>query len=207
MNITILDYGSANYISLVNFINNFFNFNVKISNKTQDIVNSDLLILPGVGTFDGAVEQLKKKGIDKILKRIISDGKPTVGICLGMQILFEFSEESKKNIKGLSFIKGKTKKLKKTNVGWRRLIIKNKNLNIFNNSYFYFNHSYYQICEKKNILAYIKIDNIKIPAIIKNGNIVGLQLHPENSQENGILLINFIIEQFKKNEFNQKKIN
>ena len=116
MNITILDYGSANYISLVNFINSFFNFQVKISNKTQDIINSDLLILPGVGTFDGAVEQLKKKGIDKVLKRIISDGKPTVGICLGMQILFEFSEESKKNIKGLSFINGKTKKLKKTNV-------------------------------------------------------------------------------------------
>tara|TARA_B100001057_G_scaffold489340_1_gene575400 strand:- start:657 stop:1280 length:624 start_codon:yes stop_codon:yes gene_type:complete len=207
MNITILDYGSANYISLVNFINSFFNFQVKISNKTQDIINSDLLILPGVGTFDGAVEQLKKKGIDKVLKRIISDGKPTVGICLGMQILFEFSEESKKNIKGLSFINGKTKKLKKTNVGWRSLIIKNKNLNIFNNSYFYFNHSYYQICKKKNVLAYVKIDNIKIPAIIKNKNIVGLQLHPENSQENGILLIKFIIEQFKKNEFNKKKIN
>ena len=198
MNITILDYGSANYISLVNFINSFFNFDVKISNKTSDIINCDLLILPGVGTYDGAIEQIKKKGTYKTLKTIIAGGKPTIGICLGMQILFEFSDESKNNIRGLSFLKGKTKKLKKTNVGWRSLIIKNKNLKIFNNSYFYFNHSYYQICKKKNILAYIKIDNQKIPAIIKNKNIMGLQLHPENSQINGIFLINFILEQFKK---------
>jgi imidazole glycerol-phosphate synthase subunit HisH len=202
MNITILKYGSANYISLVNFINNFLKFNVKVSDKKKDIVNCDLLILPGVGTFEGAIEQLKKKKIDKVLEKIVLEGKPTIGICLGMQILFEFSEESKKNIKGLSFIKGKTKKLDQTNVGWRKLVIENKSLDIFNNSYFYFNHSYHQICKKKNILAYIKINGLNIPAIIKKKNIIGLQFHPENSQTNGILLFSLIIEQLKKNEYN-----
>ena len=113
-----------------------------------------------------------------------------------------FQRSLKKNIKGLSFIKGKTKKLDQTNVGWRKLVTENKSLDIFSNSYFYFNHSYHQICKKKNILAYIKINSLKIPAIKKKKNIIGLQFHPENSQANGILLFNLLIEQFKKNEYN-----
>jgi glutamine amidotransferase len=195
MNVVILDYGSANYHSIVNFLNFSENLNVKISYKKTDIKNSDLLIFPGVGTFDQALHNIKKRKIDKILKKEIRQGKLVLGICLGMQILFEFSDESKCNQIGLSLIKGKTKKLNITNVGWRKLIINKKKFKYFNNLSFYFNHSYFQICEKKNVLAYVKFSKLKIPAIIKKNNIWGVQFHPENSQLNGKIFIRSIFNQ------------
>ena len=104
MNVVILDYGSANYASLVNFFNKFEKLSIKVSNKKNDLIKSDLLILPGVGAFDNAVKFIKKK-IDKIIKKHVLKSKPLIGICLGMQILFETSEESKKNFKRFINIK------------------------------------------------------------------------------------------------------
>ena len=194
MNVTILDYGSANYTSLVNFFNKFEKLSIKVSNKSTDLIKSDLLILSGVGAFDNAIKIIKKKKIDKIIRKHISKKKPIMGICLGMQILFEISEESKDNLKGLSILKGRAKKLEKTNIGWKNLISKNFIFKNFNKNYFYFNHSYSQTCKKEYVLSYIKIKKKVVPAIIKKRNIIGLQFHPENSQTNGVKLIDFILE-------------
>ena len=198
MNILILDYGSANYHSIVNFLNFFDEINVQISSKLKEIKKSDLLIFPGVGTFDEAMYNIKKKKIEKILIQEIKNGKPVIGICLGMQILFELSDESRNDSRGLSLIKGKTKRLKITNVGWKKLIINNKEYKHFNNLSFYFNHSYFQICNKKNVLANINVSNLKIPALIKKNNIWGLQFHPENSQINGKIFMKYILNSIVK---------
>ena len=112
-----------------------------------------------------------------------------------MQILFETSEESKKTLKGLSILKGYTEQLRNTNIGWKSLISKKNTFKKFNKEYFYFNHSYYQICKNENILSYIRVEKKVIPAIIRKGNIIGFQFHPENSQANGIKLIDLILKQ------------
>lgn len=200
MEVVILDYGSANYTSLLNFFNKFESINIKVSSKIRDIKKSQLLILPGVGAFDNAVDFIKKKKIDKIIKEHVIKNKPVVGICLGMQILFDSSEETKNNLKGLSILDGRTKKLDQTNIGWK-IINSNKNFfKKFNKSYFYFNHNYFQICKKKYIFSSIKIKNKIIPAIIKKGNIIGIQFHPENSQINGVKLMTYILESITNNE-------
>ena len=196
MNVVILDYGSANYASLVNFFIKFEKLSIKVSNKKNDLIKSDLLILPGVGAFDNAVKFIKKKKIDKIIKKHVLKSKPLIGICLGMQILFETSEESKKTLKGLSILKGYTAKLENTNVGWKNLISRKNIFKKFNKHYFYFNHSYYQICKNEDVLSYIKVEKKVIPAIIRRGNTIGFQFHPENSQVNGVKLIDFILKQF-----------
>ena len=199
MNVVIIDYGSANYASLINFFNNFEKLKLKVSSNKRDISNSDLLVLPGVGAFDNAIRILKKKKIDKIIKNEAFKGKPIIGICLGMQILFESSKETKNDLKGLCILDGKTDKLNQTNVGWKNLISKNKIFKQFNKKYFYFNHSFLQICNKKYILCHIKINKKNIPAIIQKGNIFGFQFHPENSQTNGIEIMDFILKRIENN--------
>ena len=111
--IVIVDYGVGNLASLINFLDKF-EFEIKISNKKNVLKNADCLILPGVGNFTEAIKNLKKKKIFLYLKKLILAGKPTIGICLGMQILFKSSEESVEEI-GLGILSGKIIKLKKKN--------------------------------------------------------------------------------------------
>jgi len=109
--IVIVDYGVGNLASLINLLGKF-EFEITISNKKNVLKNADCLILPGVGNFTEAIRNLKKNKIFLYLKKLISAGKPTIGICLGMQILFKSSEESAEEI-GLGILSGKIIKLKK----------------------------------------------------------------------------------------------
>ena len=180
----ILDYGIGNIKSLENLLEKL-NYSVCLSNKKVLIDNCDLIVLPGVGKYNRAVSNLKKNNLfNYIKKKIIKDRIPTVGICLGMQLLFEQSEENI-NCKGLNIFKQKIVKLKSANIGWSTINFKDKNKNeLYKNNFYYFNHGYAfngNLSFSKSFIA----NQYSINAIILHKNILGFQFHPEKSQTNG----------------------
>jgi glutamine amidotransferase len=195
--IAILDYGIGNLKSIYNMFKKL-GIESAITSNTFEIQNSDKYILPGVGSFDYAVNNLKKAPFFGILqKEVLINKKPILGICLGMQILTKGSEEGVE--KGLGWIDAYTKKfdLKNKNfsiphMGWNQINPKNKN-NFFNNlseNRFYFVHSYHVVCNNpKNILATTDYNYTFTSAIYKE-NIFGVQFHPEKSHKFGLKLLN-----------------
>ena len=130
IDISIINYGMGNLYSVLCACEKV-GFNAKITNNPKDIEDSKLLILPGVGAFPSAMKELKNKNLDKIIIKQNLKGKKIIGICLGMQLLFEQSNEITKN-SGLGILKGEIiefKKKKLLNVGWRKIMI-NKNNNL-----------------------------------------------------------------------------
>tara|TARA_A100000164_G_C21583133_1_gene619425 strand:+ start:13 stop:633 length:621 start_codon:yes stop_codon:yes gene_type:complete len=193
--IYILDYGISNIKSLSNALRRL-NINYKVVESLKNPKNSSALIFPGVGSFPKAISILKSKKLLSQIQEYAKNGKPILGICLGMQMLFskgfEFEETS-----GLNLIEGNVKKipelnLKLPNIGWRRLIKKYETNDLPKNieKDFYFVHSYYVEPKDKTIIKYlIKYENFKIPAIIQNKNIYGFQFHPEKSGNDGLVLL------------------
>tara|TARA_B100000579_G_scaffold334736_1_gene285339 strand:- start:188 stop:832 length:645 start_codon:yes stop_codon:yes gene_type:complete len=205
--IIIIDNGLGNITSVANAIKKL-NYNFEVTNSKSKIKSSNVYILPGVGAFPKAMMNLKKNGLIDILKeQLIHKKKPYLGICLGMQLLSELSEEQGLT-KGLNFVKGKVKKLKKTgslnipNVGWRKVKLEKKNF-LFNKisqgSFFYFDHSYSLVnTDKKFILSTTNYGN-KVVSCIKKNNLIGVQFHPEKSQINGLRLLKNFLQYAKKN--------
>ncbi len=192
-------------VGLVNLnINNLFsiyhflinqNFNVSIININEKIKNFDVLVLPGVGSFKAAIHILKKKNFDEKIIEYYLKKKFIFAICLGMQLLFEKSEEFG-NTKGLGIVKGRVLKFpKKSNlliphVGWNKVINYNKKFNFLNKKSFYFIHSFY--CKPKNkdiILSNTIYKNNKFCSSIFTNNILATQFHPEKSGKSGIQLV------------------
>ena len=166
-----------------------------IINKWNDIKDSNHLVLPGVGAFSTGINNLKKLGYyDEILNHNFRN-KPLLGICLGMQMLFEESEEFGSNI-GIGLVKGKVKKLpndihmKLPNVGWYSLNFARdfKYIDeIDENMKFYFNHGYFCAPKEKNVVfSYSNYGNFKFCSSFKNKNVMGTQFHPEKSGINGL---------------------
>ena len=162
---------------------------------------SDAIILPGVGAFGQAMKNLDNLNITESLKELtLVKEYPFLGICLGMQLMADSSEE-KGEFKGLSLISGKVKKisdkknLRVPHMGWNNLILNKKNQifkNIENNSSFYFVHSYHYVCDKKYTLAEVDYGK-KIVAVINHCNLYGVQFHPERSHFKGMKIIeNFL---------------
>ena len=194
--IVILDYKVGNFTSLKNSIEQL-GYNVVISNNKIILKNSDYLILPGVGNFEEAITNLKKDNLTIFLKKLIKEGLPTLGICLGLQILFSKSEEAFAS-KGLNLIKGNILKLNKKNIGWYQIKTKKKNslFSFLNNQFFYFNNSY--ALEESNIYTHsYSLNYEKIPVIIKKKNIIGVQFHPEKSQFFG----NYFLKKILTNDY------
>lgn len=203
--IGIIDYGVGNVRSMTNAFNHFA-CEVVLTNDEQTILQCDGIVLPGVGAFKHGIEKLQNKNLDKILKNYIKTSKPLLGICLGMQMLFESSSEFG-DTKGLSFIKGKVKKLpaqrniKLPHIAWSSLIL-NSNLSldgtILNNidlpSDFYHVHSYYaEPQDSKSILTYSMYNDFKFCSTVNYKNIFGCQYHPEKSGNDGLKIIkNFL---------------
>lgn len=189
--ILILDYGVANYSSIYNMLYKFSSF-VFIGNSKQLIKSSDLIILPGVGTFFDAMKNLRKNDILENLKKYYKAGNNILGICLGMQILTENSNEINFT-KGLNFINGCTRLNNSgSHVGWNKVFFKKKNLfSKLQNDLFYFQHSYNvkKIGNTQN-LGYSYNNNEKILSLIKVNNLVGTQFHPEKSQNSGLKFFN-----------------
>jgi len=201
--IAIIDYGAGNLRSIKKAVENIVGKNVKISSDKKEISKADGIVLPGVGAFSPAMKFLKEKNLIETITDFAKTGKLVLGICLGMQLFFEESEESLKT-RGLGLLKGKVKKLpvrvKLPHIGWNciELKIKNEKLKIAkdikDHTFYYFVHSYYCEPEDKNIIVATTEYGIKFASIIEKDNIIGTQFHPEKSSESGIKLLKGILE-------------
>ena len=195
--ICILDYGSGNVGSVKNILE-FLKFDFIISNSIQSIKDSSHIILPGVGAFGKSMEKIKKNiPLDVLEDEIINKKKPFLGICVGMQVLFNSSEEFG-NFEGLGWLKGKVKKIKAKilpHVGWNEIEITKENAllrNLENNKDFYFVNSFHSIPDDKNIIISETKYEEKFCSAIQKDNIFAVQFHPEKSQLAGqIILKNF----------------
>ena len=199
MRVAIIDYGLSNSNSVLNMIK-WIGGDGAITSDEEKIRNATHLILPGVGAFDSGMENLEKSGlIDTLNEEVLINKKPIMGICLGMQLLLNSSEEGRKN--GLGWIDGKSKKFtfdnakfKIPHMGWNYINIK-QDSNIIKNldkSKFYFVHSFYVEAKQENILTTTKYEKEFVSGV-KQDNIYGFQFHPEKSHKYGMQLFkNFL---------------
>lgn len=200
--IAIIDYGVGNLFSLSCSLK-AVGTDAVITGDKEIIKKADKLILPGVGAFGDAMEKLKKDGLDKLVKDEALSGKPLLGICLGMQLLFDKSYEFGVN-EGLGLIKGEVvdmkgripENLKIPHIGWNALELKGdcpifKDLK--NGDCVYFVHSFYADGCEENLTASTEY-GIKITAAAANGNIFGCQFHPEKSGETGLKILRAFCE-------------
>ena len=192
----IIDYDVGNLDSIWRGLNRAGIESI-ITNDTDLIEQANLLILPGVGAFKDAMDDLIATGLIPYIKRHVEQGKPLIGVCLGMQLLFDSSTEFGFT-KGLSFIPGTVEELqipyKVPHMGWNDLTIKQDKpvtKNIQNGDYVYFVHSFYAKTSEEYIVATTEY-GVTIPAIVQNGNVIGMQFHPEKSGEVGLKLLQAI---------------
>lgn len=197
--ITIIDYGLGNIKAFVNVYERL-NIPIKIAKTKYDLNDASKIIIPGVGAFDYAMEQLNKSGIrDELENKVIRDKVPVIGICVGMQILAKSSEEGK--LPGLGWVDGEVLKFDINNIpyktrlphmGWNNInpIAESTLLNGFNNeSRFYFLHSYYFVCNNQQDIISTTQYGIDFSSAINHNNIFGIQFHPEKSHSNGVSLL------------------
>lgn len=200
MNI-VLDYGLGNIRSLVYKINKC-GINIQLSNERKEIQSASRMILPGVGNFAKGIDNIKSLGIINLLKERIADGMEVLGICLGMQLLTNFSEEGE--CEGLGVIDAEVVKFRNDgnsvfrvpHVGWNNIIMK-KNSRLFReidlDKKFYFSHSYFVKCKNEGDVVANTDYIIKFDSAFSKNNIHGVQFHPEKSHLNGFNIIkNFL---------------
>lgn len=187
MKIGIIEYGLGNIYSLYSIFDKL-KIEYFLSSKKEDLERSDVLLLPGVGAFEEAMKKLNEFELVEYLKET---KKPLIGICLGMQVLFEIGNEGGKSIPGLKLIEGSVdliKKKKLPNVGFMQIIQSNLDIEISQKDY-YFIHSYSASrCDTNAKYATVRSEGIEITAAVQKNNVLGFQFHPELSQNNGILL-------------------
>ena len=194
--IGLIDYGMGNIHSVKKSIENLEEEVLLIKSKLQ-ISSCKALIIPGQGAFDPAIENLNKIGLIDEIKKWIRSGKSFMGICLGLQILFEESEEG--NNKGIGIIKGKIKKIprikdqKIPHIGWCNLIPTKDGKLLCEeeiNKWVYFDHSYFASPNDESfVTASVKYGPINLTAIIENENLIACQFHPEKSGNIGQSLL------------------
>jgi len=194
----VIKYGAGNIYSVSSAIK-FLGEKFVLVENPEIIDRVDFLILPGVGSFDSGIENLEKTRILEKLKYRLELGIPFLGICLGLQLLFNVSEEGKKE--GFGILKGevvkfKNEEIKIPHMGWNKVeILKDNKIfeGIVNNSFFYFAHSYY-IKTQEDIIVGKTEYGIDFPSVIIKDNIVGVQFHPEKSGKMGLLFIKNFLE-------------
>jgi|MDTA01.1.fsa_nt_gb glutamine amidotransferase len=206
-NVVILDTGISNSHS-IRYAFNEIGFKVSFSDDLSHITSEDLLVIPGVGSFETAMTLMKKNKLDTKIKNLISNGQKVLGICLGMQLLFSFSEEGNSN--GLDIFKGKVVHLKNLevkkypNIGWNKTNFSNKKMGI-EDEYFYYVHNYTVIPENSSIIfanTYIE-DKLLVTAVRGTDdkkNILGIQFHPEKSGKNGLNFLKIITSKILNSE-------
>ncbi len=196
--VTILDYGAGNVRSVVNAIRHL-GYDVQIVKSPSQINDAERLIFPGVGSFGEMVNTLKKKGFIEPLRHYLRSDRPYLGICLGLQALFEESEESP-DVSGIGFLKGRTRRLKTTfpipHIGWNGIKPKKPSV-VFNNlngdEYLYFVHSYVVEPYDSSCILTTTDYGEEFVSAIQSGNVIATQFHPEKSGEAGLkILKNFL---------------
>lgn len=194
--IAIIDYGAGNLQSVKKALD-FIGAESVITDDPETINACDKILLPGVGSFGDAMASMQEKNLVETVKQNALSGKAFLGICLGLQLLFEESEESP-GVKGLGIFKGKIKKfpanmgLKIPHIGWNSLEIKQKDTlfkGIPENSYVYFVHSYYLEAEEPNDVATVTNYGIDFHSAVGKGNIFATQFHPEKSGDVGLAIL------------------
>ncbi|MDH4945058.1 imidazole glycerol phosphate synthase subunit HisH [Sulfurimonas sp. C5] len=200
--IAIVDYNMGNLASVQNAFAKLGKDTV-VESDPEKFKNYDKLILPGVGAFGDAMEHLRERNMIDAIKEFAASGKPMLGICLGMQLLFESSEEFGSH-EGLGLIKGKVTKfdeskfeepLKVPHMGWNRMFTKDHPLfkGLDDMHYLYFVHTYHVNCDDENDIIGRTNYGYEFPSAVAHNNIMGIQPHPEKSHTNGLkILENFI---------------
>ena len=201
--IAIIDYGMGNLGSVEKALA-FLGYESVITDDPSTVLAADGVILPGVGAIGAAMEALSGKGLDKIVHEYIATGKPFLGICLGMQMLFDTSEESfgGEQVKGLSVLPGKVVRfpsdmgLKIPQIGWNDLSSRNPILP--SGEYVYFVHSYYCVPEREEDIAATTNYGIEYCCSVKRDNVFACQFHPEKSGEVGLRILDRWAKQTRK---------
>ena len=203
--IAIIDYGAGNIQSVYKALK-FIGADCKVTSVKDEILNADGAILPGVGSFGDAMDTMTKRGIKNTIIEYTKSGKPFLGICLGLQLLFPESEETP-GVKGLDIFKGTITKIPNQNrtlkiphMGWNNISIKQKNgifKGIEGEPYVYFVHSFYLKAQDKDIVAATTQYGVEIDAAVQKGNIIATQFHPEKSGEVGLKMLKNFVEMVK----------
>lgn len=203
--IAIIDYGAGNIQSVYKALK-FISADCKVTSDKDEILNADGAILPGVGSFGDAMDTMTKRGIKDTIIEYTKSGKPFLGICLGLQLLFPESEETP-GVKGLDIFKGTITKIPNQNrtlkiphMGWNNISIKQKNgifKGIEGEPYVYFVHSFYLKAQDKDIVAATTQYGVEIDAAVQKGNIIATQFHPEKSGEVGLKMLKNFVEMVK----------
>ena len=189
--ITIIDYKSGNLKSISNGFKKI-GADFQITDDVDIIADSDYLVLPGVGAFGSAMENLE--AFRDVIYEHVADDKPFLGICLGQQVLMGSSEESA-GVKGLDLFKGHVEKLpegvKIPHMGWNRLNVINRSqiLDGIDGEYFYFVHSYHAVPDEENIIAGTCDYGIEVAASLSQNNLFSTQFHPEKSGKAGLKIL------------------
>lgn len=192
--ITIIDYGAGNLFSVQNALN-YLGVENRISSRAEDIISADKLILPGVGAFPDAMKMLDEAGLTDVIKEQAKQ-KPLMGICLGMQMLFDKSYEFGETA-GLGLIPGTVELMHPAydlvipHIGWNALE-KNEPCALLDGvnegDYVYFVHSFAAVTDSKNVAAYCDY-GMKVPALVTSGKVYGCQFHPEKSGKTGLSIL------------------
>lgn len=199
--IAIVDYDAGNIKSVEKALISLGESAV-ITRERETILNADKVILPGVGAFGDAMEKIRGYGLEAIIKEVVANKTPFLGICLGLQLLFESSEESP-GIKGLGILKGKIVKipddqgLKVPQIGWNSLQFPNSGKlykGIAEHSYVYFVHSYYLQADEPAIVVASTEYAVHIHASVEKENVFACQFHPEKSSDVGLRILKNFIE-------------
>lgn len=198
--IAILDYDAGNIRSVEKALLSLGQ-DVTVTRDAETILNADRVVLPGVGVFGDAMGNLEKYGLVPVIKKVIENNTPFLAICVGIQLLFEESEESP-GAKGLGIFKGTilrippSEDIKVPQIGWNSLHIEKPSVllnGINENAYVYFVHSYYVKAEEEDIITSSAEYGVHIHASVERGNVFATQFHPEKSSSVGLkILKNFI---------------
>lgn len=197
----LIDYGAGNLRSVYN---TFFSLGVEpvLVRKPEDMKGLTHLVLPGVGAFGDCADKLRSQGLAGSIADWIAEDKPFLGICVGYQVLFEWSEETP-DVPGLGIFKGRVvkfhfadKSLKVPHMGWNSLKCRPAPLwnGIGDDPYFYFVHSYYPEVVDQSLVAATCTYGVEFAAAISRGNLFATQFHPEKSQKSGALLLKNFVE-------------
>ena len=201
--VAIIDYGVGNLFSLCCSLK-AIGVDARITSDVDEIKKSDRIILPGVGAFEDAAKKLRDSGLDKVIKKECAEGKPLLGICLGMQLLFERSFEYGEH-EGLGLVKGSIRPisdvidadLKIPHIGWNALHFGDKKDELFKylneGDFVYFVHSYYGADCDESVIATTEY-SAELTAAVRNKNVCGVQFHPEKSEKVGLSILKAFCE-------------
>ena len=199
--IAVIDYDAGNIRSVEKALVRLGQ-DVKITGDPEEILSADKVILPGVGAFGDAMAQIRSRGLEEVIHRVVERNTPFLGICLGLQLLFEHSDEAP-GVEGLGILKGDILRipeadgLKIPHMGWNSLHLEN-NGRLFQgvpeNSYVYFVHSFYLKADDETIVKASTEYGTHIHASVEQGNVFACQFHPEKSSEVGLKILKNFVE-------------